>query len=231
METLGIVRLMLPVHVLAGAIGLLSGYVALSVAKGGTVHRKSGMLFVCVMLTVAVTGLLISALEGVAPEINIPTAALTFYLVITSLTTVRPPAARSRKLDIAAMVLGLAIGLTCLALAFAALASGGARFGMAFPLLMFGVVALLASAGDLRVIRQRRRSRRASTRAPSVADVLRAVHFVDCLLSRPGQSSRGVPHPCPSRGRSAGADLCDVVLAVAHPRQAKLRCIVCVSTA
>lgn len=55
-------------------------------------HRKSGMFFVGVMLTMSVTGMLISAVGGVAPAINIPSALLTFYLVVTGLATVRSPA-------------------------------------------------------------------------------------------------------------------------------------------
>jgi uncharacterized membrane protein len=145
--------MILLVHIVAGGLGLLSGYVALSAGKGATLHRKSGILFVYVMLTMSVTGMLISAVEGVAPAINVPSALLTFYLVITSLTTVRPPAAWSRRLDLAAMVMALAIGLTCFALGLAAIVAGGAQAGMAFPLFVFGVVAMLASAGDRRMLR------------------------------------------------------------------------------
>ena len=144
---------LLPIHILAGGIGLISGYVALSAAKGGTLHRKSGMLFVCAMLTLSVTGMLISALGGVAPAINIPSALLTFYLVITSLATVRPPAAWSRPTEIAAMLMAWAVGLACFVLAFVALARGGPEAGMAYPLFMFGGVAVSASAGDFRMIR------------------------------------------------------------------------------
>ena len=39
------------VHFLAGGLGLVFGYVALSAAKGAPLHRKSGMLFVYAMLT------------------------------------------------------------------------------------------------------------------------------------------------------------------------------------
>jgi uncharacterized membrane protein len=145
--------MVLLLHILAGGLGLLSGYVALYAAKGAPLHRKSGMLFVCVMLVLSVTGMLISAVEGVAPAINIPASLLTSYLVITSLATVRPPAAGSRRLDIAAMLMALAIGLACITLGVAAIANGGAAAGMAFPLFMFGVVGLLASAGDRRMRR------------------------------------------------------------------------------
>ena len=85
-------ELTLLVHVLAGALGLLSGYVALAVSKGAPLHRKTGMFFVYVMVTMSITGRLVSAVRGVAPAINIPTALLTFYLVITGMTSVGSPA-------------------------------------------------------------------------------------------------------------------------------------------
>ena len=65
-------RMILFLHILTGGLGLLSGYVALSVTKGASLHRRSGMLFVCVMLTMALTGMVISTVEGVGPEINVP---------------------------------------------------------------------------------------------------------------------------------------------------------------
>ena len=37
---------LLPIHIIAGAIGLVAGAVALSAVKGATLHRKSGLLFV-----------------------------------------------------------------------------------------------------------------------------------------------------------------------------------------
>jgi hypothetical protein len=112
------------------------------------------MLFVCAMLIMSVGGMVIAAGRGVAPAVNVPAAFLTFYLVITGLTTVRPPAAGARWLAAGAMLVALAVGLISLTFGFEALASGGKRHGIpAFPFLMFGVVGLLASAGDLRMIR------------------------------------------------------------------------------
>jgi len=142
------------VHILAGGLGLVFGYVALYAAKGATLHRKSGMLFVYVMLTTAVFGIVIAAGRGVVPAVNIPAGLLTSYLVITALITVRPPAAGSRWMDLVAMLVALAVGLTSLTFGFEALASGGTRNGMpAFPFFLFGVVGLLASVGDVRMIR------------------------------------------------------------------------------
>ena len=147
-------RMTLLVHIAAGGLGIVSGFVALYAAKGAMLHRKSGMLFVYAILTTCVFGTLIAIVRGVAPALNVPAGVLTAYLVITALTTVRPPAAGSRWLDRGAMLVALAVGLTSLTFGFEAIAGGGTRNGMpAFPFFMFGVVGLLASAGDVRVIR------------------------------------------------------------------------------
>lgn len=141
-------------HILAGSLGLVAGYVALYSPKGATLHRKSGMVFVCAMLTMCFFGTLIAAVRGVAPAINIPAALLTSYLVITALTTVRPLGAGARGLDIGLMLAAFVVGMTDLTFALEAIANGGKRQGMpAFPFVMFAVVGLLGSAGDLRVIR------------------------------------------------------------------------------
>jgi uncharacterized membrane protein len=147
-------KLTLLVHVLAGALGLLSGYVALAVAKGAPLHRKVGTFFVYVMVVMSMTGLLVSAARGIAPIINIPSALLTFYLVITGMTSVGAPAGWSRRFDVAAMFLGFAVGAGCLVLAVSAMGQGSAAaFGFGVPLVVFGMVALGAAAGDRRVIR------------------------------------------------------------------------------
>jgi hypothetical protein len=146
-------RLTLLIHVLAGALGLLTGYIALAVSKGAPLHRKAGMVFVYVMVTMSITGGLVSAGRGVAPAINIPTALLAFYLVITGMTTVGSPAGWSRRFDVAAMMFGFATALVCAIFIVVSLAQGGAAAGMAYPLVMFGGVALAAAIGDRRVIR------------------------------------------------------------------------------
>ena len=53
------------VHIVAGTIALLSGYVALFAAKGATVHRRSGLAFVYAMLTMSVGGMLLASMHGV----------------------------------------------------------------------------------------------------------------------------------------------------------------------
>lgn len=149
-------RLIYVVHIVAGGLGLLSGYIALYSAKGAMVHRRAGRLFVYAMLTMAIAGTTIAAVRNVAPALNIPAGLLTSYLVITSLLTVRGAPSRLRWLDVGLMALGLVIGLTCLTFGFEAVASpdGQGRNGMpAFPFFMFGVVGTLGAALDLRMMR------------------------------------------------------------------------------
>ena len=147
-------RVTLLLHILAGGLGLAFGYVALSAAKGAPLHRKSGILFVYAMLAMSVFGMVIAAGRNVEPALNIPAGLLTAYLVVTALITVRAPAAGSRWLDLGLMLLALAVGLTSLTFGVEALANGGKRNGMpAFPFFMFGVVGVLASVSDIRIIR------------------------------------------------------------------------------
>ncbi|MEJ7759515.1 MAG: hypothetical protein WKF55_07955 [Gemmatimonadaceae bacterium] len=148
-------RMTLALHIITGSLGLISGFVALYAAKGATLHRKAGMVFVYVMLTMSASGIVVAAIGGVAPRLNIPAALLTAYLVVTSLTTVRPLARGSRWLNLGAMVIALALGMANLMFGFQALARVGEAKDQipAFPFFMFGVVALLGSAGDARMIR------------------------------------------------------------------------------
>jgi hypothetical protein len=141
-------------HMVAGALGLMAGFTALYSTKGAPLHRRSGMVFVCAMLTTAVAGMAIAAIRGVAPAINIPAALLTSYLVLTSLLTVRPWPAMPRALPSGLTALALGVAVLNLIFAGEAFANGGMRNGMpAFPFVMFGAVGALGAAGDVRMMR------------------------------------------------------------------------------
>src|SRR5918998_6930081 len=102
-------QILLLVHIVGGTLGLVSGVVALFAAKGARLHRSSGTLFVYAMLTLGGSG----ALLGVAKDEpgNVVAGLLTAYMVVTALTTVRPPSRGARRLQIGAMLVGLAVGL------------------------------------------------------------------------------------------------------------------------
>lgn len=148
-------RLTLLIHIIAGGLSLAAGYVALYAAKGGTLHRKSGILFVYAMLVMCSFGVVLAIAHGAWAEVNISAAILTAYLVITALLTVRRPTLTPRWIDPALMLVALAVGLTCLAFGIEAIASGtGKRNGIpAFPFFLFGVVGTLGGVLDIRMMR------------------------------------------------------------------------------
>lgn len=47
--------MLLPIHIAAGALAIVLGAVTLSFRKGGTIHRRGGMLIVYAMLVMGFT--------------------------------------------------------------------------------------------------------------------------------------------------------------------------------
>ena len=144
------------VHVAAGGVGIVTGFVALYAAKGAGLHLRSGRVFVYAMVTMALTGAGIAAWGR--GEASVVAGLLTGYLVVTGLATVRPATAGSRRLDLGAMLVGLAVGLTSVGWGLQSLARGEqARDGVPIAMLfIFGSVALLAGLSDVRVVRSGR---------------------------------------------------------------------------
>lgn len=145
---------LLPLHVAGGVLAVAAGFAALYSGKGGTLHRRSGTIFVYAILSMTFSGTLMAATGRAVSAANVVAGLLTTYLVVTALTTVSPPSARVRRLDRGAMLAALALGLFCVGSAFALLTTGGpGTRGLAVALLIVGVIPLLASAGDRRMIR------------------------------------------------------------------------------
>ena len=56
--------MLLPIHIAAGGLAIVLGAVALLVKKGGTIHRRSGLLFVCAMLVMGTSGSILGFLKN-----------------------------------------------------------------------------------------------------------------------------------------------------------------------
>jgi uncharacterized membrane protein len=140
-------------HVFAGGLALVSGFIALFALKGGTLHRQSGLVFVCSMVVMGLTGAALAALNA-APG-NVIAGLLATYLVVTALTAVRPSTATTRGLEAGALAWAMVVGLGAVAVAIRSLTSGDVttEAGRAPVFFVFGAVALLASAGDARMLR------------------------------------------------------------------------------
>ncbi len=145
------------VHIIAGLLAILTGAVAFSAPKGGTLHRKSGIVFVCAMLVMSSLGAGIAAMKVMAgdqPQIqslNVIAGTVTFYLVTTALLTVRH-GERHLWIDAAAMLIALAAGILSIKFGIDALNRPRFSWFPTAPALIFGTIALLAALGDMRMI-------------------------------------------------------------------------------
>ena len=142
------------VHIIAGLSAIVAGAVALSVTKGGALHRKTGMVFVVTMAVMASMGAYIASTKLYIPfqKFNVMAGTFTLYLVATSLLTVRAHPGK-RWIDIVALVVALGIAAFSLGLAAIGLAAGKFAWFPTVPAVIFGSVALLAAIGDLRMLR------------------------------------------------------------------------------
>jgi uncharacterized membrane protein len=142
----------LALHIFAGSVAILAGYVAIAAAKGADTHRRSGMWFVAAMVVMGMSGFVVAIVRDIPGSLTGgPVAA---YFVITALTTVRP---MGRRLELAM----LAVILTMFALstnAFVQTVSAGkfALNGVPVPMIaMFSIVELSGAVGDVRLMRGR----------------------------------------------------------------------------
>lgn len=142
-------RITLLVHIVAGGIGIVSGYLAVFAAKGGPLHRRAGIVFVSSMTVMAAMG---AGMAAASAELgNVMAGVLTAYLVVTALTTVRPSSAASRRLETGGMLVALATAVAALTIGVRSLAAEGMSPNFIF--VVFGVVALLSALGDARMLR------------------------------------------------------------------------------
>jgi hypothetical protein len=131
--------MLLPVHIIAGVIGIVSGAGALYALKDGTLHRRTGMIFVYAMLVLSGSAAVMSIFD---PNwTNVLQCALTAYLVTTALVTVQRRVAGIHWIDFGAMLVALTVGLTHVTFGFEALYSAaGTKDGYPPPLyFIFGL--------------------------------------------------------------------------------------------
>src|SRR5215475_7096923 len=92
----------LPIHIAAGMIAIVLGAVALSVKKGGAIHRRSGLLFVYAMFVLGITAAILGNVLG---------GLMTVYFVGTALATVRPESPWIRRGHAAALTVAAGLAL------------------------------------------------------------------------------------------------------------------------
>src|SRR5919106_300805 len=151
--------MLLPIHIAAGGLAIVLGAVALSVKKGGTIHRRSGLLFVYAMLVMGTSASILGLRKGGLTDGNVMAGLLMLYFVGTALTTVRPASRWTRGIN--AVALTFALGLALGAIVSGVKAFNGPRLspgGVPFRTIgavsfVVATVVLLGAVGDLRILR------------------------------------------------------------------------------
>ena len=150
--------MLLAIHIAAGGLAIILGAVALSVKKGGNIHRRSGLLSVYATLVMGVSASILSLLKGRADG-NVLAGVLTAYFVGTALTTVRPASSWTRRINAAALTVAVVLAALC-ALRGVRLINTPGRDSVGVPFQTAGVMSLIAAtllamaaAGDVRTMR------------------------------------------------------------------------------
>ncbi len=144
--------LFLIVHICGGLIAILSGSAALIVRKGSRLHRRSGDVFVISMLSMAASGGYLALMKS--ELLNVVAGVFTLYLVATAWLTVRRTGKETGLAEPGLLLIALAAGTGSLILGWqAANSATRSRAGDSpAPFFVFGAVAWLSAAGDVRML-------------------------------------------------------------------------------
>jgi hypothetical protein len=142
---------LLILHITGGTVGLLSGAAAMTFRKGSRGHGLAGSVFVVSMLTMSGAGTILATMKSEVS--NICGGVMTFYMVTTAWLTARRHTGRPGLLDWGAMLFAAGVGIGMYTLgARVAMGLSGAN-GVPLPMyFIMGSIALLAAAGDLRML-------------------------------------------------------------------------------
>lgn len=145
------------IHIFGGCLGIITGFLALSLRKGSRNHRRVGTVFTATMMIMAAVAAYMAfrGTEVKGPNIgNVFGGILTFYLVGTAWLTARRKDGRGGRLDAAAMLIPVTVGvvITWLGVGVAQL-PGAVKEGVpAVAYFFMGIIALLCAVGDLRFL-------------------------------------------------------------------------------
>jgi hypothetical protein len=140
-------------HVTTAAVGLLAGYLAMVLRKGSGLHGAAGTVFFVSMLLASGAGAILAGF--VHPNKgNLMGSTITFYLVATAWVAAKRRDGKPGAFDIAALLVVLTLGAAgaIWGLETAASASGRKDFYPAPFYFIFGSIALLFAASDIRML-------------------------------------------------------------------------------
>jgi uncharacterized membrane protein len=140
-------------HITAGGLALLAGAGAMAFRKGSRRHAVAGSVFVACMLSMSASGAFMAFVAPDGAVVNVLMGTLTFYLVATSWLTARRRNGETGIVDWGALLVVLAVAASLAYYGLEAATTTGNKDGAPTAVFfVFGGVALLAGALDLRMI-------------------------------------------------------------------------------
>ena len=139
-------------HITGGAVGLVSGFLALALRKGSRRHRVAGRVFAVSMICMAGAAAWLALMKFQLS--NVVGGTLTLYLVATAWVTIRRRAGETSKFDWVALLVPLGVGAVMVTNGIQALNSPtGSKYGVPAGMHFFlGAIGLSAAAGDVRML-------------------------------------------------------------------------------
>jgi hypothetical protein len=143
---------LLPVHISAGVVGILSGTAAMSFRKGSPRHALAGKIFVIAMMTMSSSAVYLAFMKHQMG--NVLGGTFAFYLVTTAWLTAKRGDGGTSLFDWGTLLIPLLVGIglwiSGLQVVYGRVKStDGVPVGMHF---FMGSVMLLAAAGDIRML-------------------------------------------------------------------------------
>lgn len=134
-------------HISGGAVGLVSGFLAVAAPKGRPLHRKAGTVFVVAMLVMAVFAVIVAVNRG--QSLNILAGSFTLYMVASAWLTVRRRNGRIGRAEAFGCLYAFGVAATA---AFFASRDAGPDGVPDQAVWILGGVAAFAATLDLKVI-------------------------------------------------------------------------------
>jgi len=144
--------ILLYLHIAGGTLGILSGFPAMFLRKGFRWHRLAGNVFVISMLTMSACGTILAIRKDQVG--NVFGGVIAFYMVATAALTARHRDGETSLLDWGGLLFASAAGIGMVTLGLRVASNlippaDGVPTAMYF---VFGSIALLSGAGDLRML-------------------------------------------------------------------------------
>ncbi|HYD87618.1 MAG TPA: hypothetical protein VEA80_09100 [Vitreimonas sp.] len=139
-------------HAAAGAVGIITGIIAVATLKGGPTHRAAGKVFVAAMVAAALSAIVLAFRSGTPGFIG--AGVLIVYFMLTAWMAVKRRENEAGWFEIIAFLFAAA-GAAAMYYAWQlALRAEDALLG-GLPILIFAIVATLCALGDLSVVLRR----------------------------------------------------------------------------